>query len=89
MKGISLFIPNVTEDEILHRDLVPDNPLPRHSLPLVWFVGNVLSSLWTRRKNGRPCHLYEIRTDIDAQISLLRRTIYNDICITVDSKISV
>ena len=70
MTGLRAYNRDLTADKVLHLDIVPDNPLPHGSLPLVWFAGNTLHHLWKLRSSGKQCHLYVIRSELEAEISI-------------------
>ena len=74
MTGLRAYNRDLTADKVLHLDIVPDNPLPHGSLPLVWFAGNTLHHLWKLRSSGKQCHLYVIRSELEAEISILRKS---------------
>ena len=86
--GLRVYCGDITPDKILHLNLVPDNPLPHDCLPLVWFVGNTLHHLWKLRSAGKQTHLYLIRAELEAQISIVKKSKYADIGIIVETMMS-
>ena len=73
---LCLPIQNGVQDEHviqLQHDL--DSPL---QLPVVWFLAVAWSSLWESRKIGRRPELYKIRADLEAKVSLLRKTRHSE-----------
>ena len=56
-------------------------------LPLVWLVAEVLRRVWTQRQQKRKPTLYKTRADIEANISIMRKTRFKDICNILDTLI--
>ena len=66
---------DVQDQHVLQLQLDLDSPL---ELPAVWFLAAAWSSLWESRKIGRRPELYKVRADLEAKVSLLRRTRHSE-----------
>ena len=53
-------------------------------LPLVWLVGTVGQAVWKLRADKSRVNLYEIRSQLEAKISLLRETRFESSAIILD-----
>jgi hypothetical protein len=46
--------------------------------PLVWLISNFLKKVWDIRKEKKRCDLVRVRADLEARVSLLRKTRYSE-----------
>ena len=47
--------------------------------PLVWLISNLLQKVWDIRKQKKKrCDLVRVRADLEARVSLLRKTRYSE-----------
>ena len=46
--------------------------------PVVWFLAVTWTNIWESRRTGRRPELYRIRADLEAKVSLLRKTRYSE-----------
>ena len=58
-------------------------------LPLVWFTGFFLQNIWLARTQKKQPHLFSIRADLEARVSLLRETSLKDESILIDEMINL
>ena len=68
---LSNYQPNLTISKILTIDFEVEENL---ELPMVWTTSNFLSIIWDYRKDKRKCDLIRARADLEAKVSLLRKT---------------
>ena len=69
---------DLTPEDVLLLNFKLSRPTPFNHLPIVWFTGHVLMTLWFYRQKKRICQLNEIRTDLEAKINMLRETRYKE-----------
>ena len=84
-EGLRRFSVSLTVDKLLLLDIELDNVLPHDHLPLVWFTAEVWRRLWKRRRDGKQCRLYDIRSEVEAEINLARRTKYGDMAVVLEA----
>ena len=56
--------------------------------PVVWFLAVTWTNIWDSRRIGRRPELYRIRADLEAKVSLLRKTRYSESAGKIDQMIS-
>ena len=71
LHGLQRYIPNITEADVLTLNFDSNEDL---DFPLVWCTATFLSSLWQLRADKKRVELIKIRTDLEAQVSLLRES---------------
>ena len=80
-------LPFVSVDKIkvlkLHLQL--DSDL---ELPVVWFLSASWLSIWETRKSGRRPELYQVRSDLEAKVSMLRETRHAGAALSISRMIS-
>ena len=47
---------------------------PDEELPIVWFVGHFLKMVWQARSDKKSLQPYEIRAELEARATILRKT---------------
>ena len=47
-------------------------------LPVVWVTTNFLQEIWNHRKEKKRCVLVRVRADLEARVSLLRKTRFSE-----------
>ena len=47
-------------------------------LPMVWLTTNIVMKMWDFRKEKKRCDLVCVRADLEARVSLLRKTRYSE-----------
>ena len=57
-------------------------------LPVVWFLSVAWCSIWEQRCCGKKPELYKVRADLEAKISILRKTRYSDPAAEITSMIN-
>ena len=60
----------------------------QHELPVVWFLSVGWCSIWEQRCCGNKPELYKVRADLEAKISILRKTRYSDPAAEITSMIN-
>ena len=68
---IKQIIPNISAETLLRLEIEVE---PTLELPVVWMVATVLQSLWDYKQSGTRICRYRIRADLEAKVSLLRKT---------------
>ena len=63
--------PDLSFDDILCLNFKVEDD---HELPFVWITSTLLSSIWSLRKDKKKCDLIKARADLEAKVSLLRKT---------------
>ena len=58
-------------EKVLRLELQLDK---EHELPVVWFLATTMRMLWDMRQSGSRVDKYIVRTQLEAEINLLRRT---------------
>ena len=75
LNTLSHYQPNINPSNILTLSFETDEDL---ELPIVWTVSNFLEEIWNHRKEKKRCSLVRIRADLEARVSLLRKTRFVD-----------
>jgi hypothetical protein len=75
------FVPNVDVSTALRLELEVDEEM---QLPLVWLVGTVCQAIWKLRIEKSRIQLYEVRSQLEAKINLLRETRYSNAATLLD-----
>ena len=68
---LKTYMPNLTVESALRLEFDLADEM---ELPLVWLVGTVGQAVWKLRADKCRVYLYEIRSQLEANISLLRET---------------
>ena len=74
MNCLRYYVPNIVTDSALRLEIEVDEDM---ELPLVWLMGTVCQVLWKLRLDKTRVHMYEIRSQLEAKINLLRETRYS------------
>ena len=69
-KSLNSIQPNISPQQILLLSLKLE---PSQEFPAVWLISSTLMLTWTQRTNKKQCNLFEIRSALEARISLLRK----------------
>ena len=56
--------------------------------PVVWFLAVAWMGIWESRRSGKRPELYRIRADLEAKVSLLRKTRYSESAELISQMIS-
>ena len=57
-------------------------------LPLVWLTTNVFQEIWNNRKEKKRCVLVRARADLEARVSLLRKTRFAESATVISQMLS-
>ena len=76
--------PNITPNQVL---TLIFNAEERNELSLVWFTGQFLHNIWTARTRKKRPQLYIIRADLEAKVSLLRETRFQNDSVLIEEMI--
>ena len=79
------FVPSLDVDAVLRLEIDVDEGL---ELPLVWLVAASFSALWKLRVEKTKTTLFEIRSQLEAKINLLRETRYSNAASILDELMS-
>ena len=71
MDRVQSFVPNMTDEMALRLQFETDESL---EMPIVWVLAVSWMNIWDLRQSGKRPQLYNIRSDLEAKISLLRET---------------
>ena len=71
MNILSVYQPNLDPAQALTLNFEMEEHM---ELPLVWLTTNVFQEIWNNRKEKKRCVLVRARADLEARVSLLRRT---------------
>ena len=58
-------------EDVLRLELQVDE---EDELPVVWFLATTIRILWDTRQSSSRVHMYTIRSQLEAEINLLRKT---------------
>ena len=58
-------------------------------LPVVWFLSVAWSSIWEQRCTGNRPELYKVRADLEAKVSILRKTRHSAPAVEITSMINM
>ena len=81
MASLRSFSPNLDIGAALRLEFAVDEDV---ELPLVWLVGAVCQSVWKCRADKSRVKLYEIRSQLEANINLLRETRFSSSAVLLD-----
>ena len=84
LSGLNKFCDNLTPQNLLLLDIKQSTPLPFNQLPLIWFSAEVMSRIFSYRREEKKCKLYEIRSELEAEINMVRKSKYADMAIILD-----
>ena len=73
------------DQHVLKLQLAPETHL---ELPAVWFLGVAWSTIWECRRLGRRPELYKVGAELEAKVSLLRKTRHTEAAERITSMIS-
>ena len=57
-------------------------------LPVVWFLSAAWLSIWETRKSGRRPEIYQVRSDLEAKVNILRESRYAEATLSISRMIS-
>ena len=78
-------IPDIDVKAVLRLEISVDEGL---ELPLVWLVATTFSSLWKLRVEKTRATLFEIRSQLEAKINLLRETRFSNTATILDELVT-
>ena len=67
--------PGLSAEALLRLDFQVEEDL---ELPAVWLIGSVLSTIWNLRQSSTKVRQYLIRSQLEAEINLLRETRFSE-----------
>jgi hypothetical protein len=74
--------PNLQVEAVLRLELEVEDEL---ELPVVWLIGCVLGILWNfRQQSNSKVKGYQVRSQLEAEINLLRETRFSDVAAKLD-----
>ena len=71
LHGIQKYLPSITTQDILQLNFDDNEEM---DFPIVWCIATFLSSLWQLRADKKRVELIKIRSDMEAQVRLLRES---------------
>ena len=71
MNQVQTFVPNMTDEMALRLQFEAEESL---EMPIVWILAVSWINIWEIRQSGKRPQLYNIRSDLEAKISLLRES---------------
>ena len=84
MTGLKKFSIDLTIEKVLLLDIQPRSHLPFNNLPLLWFTAEVLRRIWNNCRDGKKSRLYLIRSELEAEVNLVRQSKYSDMSTILD-----
>ena len=79
-------LPSLLPSQLVLLDL---GPLPEDILhPLVWFTAQVLSTIWSSRKENKKPKLFQTRATLEAEIAILRKTRHSNHCTVLEELVN-
>ena len=75
------FVPDLDVSSALRLDFEVDEQM---QLPLVWLAGTAWQAVWKLRVDKSRIQLYEVRSQLEAKINLLRETRYSNAATLLD-----
>ena len=85
MRCLQSYNPNIDVKAVLRLEISVDEGL---ELPLVWLVATTFSALWKLRVDKTRATLFEIRSQLEAKINLLRETRFSNTATILDELVS-
>ena len=76
--------PSITPHQVLTLNFDAEES---KELSLTWFTGQFLQNIWSTRTKKKQPQLYTIRADLEAKISLLRETRFQNVCLQIEEMI--
>ena len=76
--------PSITPHQVLTLNFDAEES---KELSLTWFTGQFLQNIWSARTKKKQPQLYTIRADLEAKISLLRETRFQNVCLQIEEMI--
>ena len=73
LQFLSLLMPGISTSQVLVLGFESE---PDEELPVVWFVGHFLKMVWQARSDKKSIQPYEIRAELEARATILRKTRY-------------
>ena len=64
---LSVHLPHILPQQVVHIDLDVAN----QKLPLMFLTATVLSEIWARSTEKKPCSIISIRATLEASINIL------------------
>ena len=85
VRCLQSYNPNIDVKAVLRLEINVDEGL---ELPLVWLVATTFSSLWKLRVDNTRTTLFEIRSQLEAKINLLRETRFSNTATILEELVS-
>ena len=85
-RSISSLVPSISASQILTLTLEVD---PVDEFPCVWLISHTLFFIWSGRVEKKRIRLFQIRADLEARASLLRKTRFEEISKKIENLIQV
>ena len=85
VRCLQSYNPNIDVKAVLRLEISVDEGL---ELPLVWLVATTFSSLWKLRVEKTRATLFEIRSQLEAKINLLRETRFSNTATILDELVT-
>ena len=73
--------PSITPNQVLTLNF---NAEETNELSLAWLTGQFLHNIWSARTMKKQPELYSIRADLEAKVSLLRETRFQNDCVLIE-----
>ena len=71
LQFLSLLMPGISTSQVLVLGFEAE---PDDELPVVWFVGHFLKMVWQARADKKSIQQYQIRAELEARATILRKT---------------
>ena len=85
MHILSVYQPNLDPSNVLTLNFVMEEHM---ELPVVWLTTNFLQEIWKLRKEKKRCILVQVRADLEARVSLLRKSRFADSAVIISQMLS-
>ena len=74
------FCPGITPSQVLRLELFMDQT---EVTPIIWIVTHFLMNIWEARVKGKMADLFEVRSDLESKVNLLRETRFNNMSLII------
>ena len=85
VRCLQSYNPNIDVKAVIRLEIDVDEGL---ELPLVWLVAASFSALWKLRMEKTKATLFEIRSQLETKINLLRKTRYSNTASILDELVT-
>ena len=82
---LSVYQPNLDPSHTLTLNFVIEEHM---ELPVVWLTTNFFQEIWNHRKEKKRCILVRARADLEARVSLLRKTRFSESATLISQMLS-